>query len=176
MYLTHFGLAEFPFNLTPDTAFSFASGTQREALDALRVAVDLGEGFVKVVGEVGTGKTLTCRRFIASQPERTVTAYLPNPSLAPRGLMTGLAAELGISAPGRLGVTALRERIERKLLQHAAAGRGVVVCLDEAQTMPDDALEQLRLLSNLETEKSKLMQVVMFGQPELDRRMARDSL
>jgi MSHA biogenesis protein MshM len=172
MYLAHLGLAEFPFSLTPDPAYAFGSRAQKQALDDLVVAHGLGEGFVKVVGEVGTGKTLLCRRLLSALPEGTVTAYLPNPALPPRALMLALAFELGIEVPARVTEFELRKRLESCLMGHVAAGRSVVVCIDEAQTIPLQSLERVRLLSNLETDKRKLMQVVLFGQPELDRRLA----
>ena len=172
MYLEHFGLREFPFSITPDTAFAFRSRAQQQALSALLVAFQLGEGFVKVVGEVGTGKTLLCRRLLGRLKGRAVTAYLPNPSMSPRGLMAALASELRLSVAAHASEYELRTRIERALIGHSIRGVPVVVCLDEAQTMPAASLEQLRLLSNMETEKAKLMQLVLFGQPELENRLA----
>lgn len=174
MYLEHFRLIEAPFAITPDTAFAFRSQTQQDALAALEVAYQLGEGFVKVVGEVGTGKTLLCRQLLANLQahESAVTAYLPNPSMTPRALMAAVAAELRVEMPARATEYALRTRLERALIEHSIAGRKVVVLLDEAQTIPVASLEQLRLLSNMETEKAKLLQLVMFGQPELETRLA----
>lgn len=172
MYKTHFGLREMPFGLTPDTSFAYATRTHQEALNTLLVAVKNGEGFLKVTGEVGTGKTLLCRRFLAALDQNHVSAYIPNPYLEPRTLLFALAAEL------RLGVMLrdadqhlLLKEITRGLLNLARQGKTVVVCLDEAQAMPVETLEALRLLTNLETEKRKLLQVVLFGQPELDRKL-----
>ncbi len=176
MYTKHFGLTELPFRITPDTAYAFESRSQREALNTLLVAQSMGEGFIKVVGEVGTGKTLLCRRFLAKLPEGTVTAYIPNPALRPRALMLALARELQIAPSERATEYDLRTMLERALVEHARAGRSVVILLDEAQTLPLPTLEILRLLSNLETEKTKLMQVVLFGQPELERRLARPAV
>lgn len=173
MYTKHFGLTELPFRITPDTSYAFESRSQREALNTLLVAQSMGEGFMKVVGEVGTGKTLLCRRFLAKLPEGTVSAYIPNPALRPRALMLALARELQIDAGERATEYDLRTMLERALVGHARAGRPVVILLDEAQTLPLPTLEILRLLSNLETEKAKLMQLVLFGQPELDRRLAK---
>jgi MSHA biogenesis protein MshM len=176
VYLSHFGLKELPFKITPDTGYAFESRSQRETLNMLLVAQDLGEGFIKVVGEVGTGKTLLCRRFLAKLPEDTVTAYVPNPALRTRALLLALARELGLDASERATEYELRVLLEQALLEHARAQRRVVIVLDEAQTLPLPTLEVLRLLSNLETEKAKLMQVALFGQPELDRRLARPSV
>lgn len=176
MYHNHFGLRESPFSLTPDTAFAFACTPHQEALNTLLVAVASGEGFMKITGEVGTGKTLLCRRFMAHLDEGTVTAYLPNPYLDPRGLLLALAEELRVGFDPDDSVHVLHKALNHALLEHARAGRRVVICLDEAQAMPMETLESLRLLSNLETEKRKLFQVVLFGQPELDAKLRHESV
>jgi MSHA biogenesis protein MshM len=179
MYLAHFGLNAAPFALTPDTAFTFSSRSQREALDTLVLAVDGGEGFIKITGEVGTGKTLLCRRFLAhaaGAAERYRTAYVPNPCLSRRSLLLAIARELKIRIGNVNSDADILEALNRALLRLAARTSQVVVCLDEAQAMPVETLEALRLLSNLETEKRKLLQVVLFGQPELDRKLARNDL
>lgn len=176
MYHNHFGLRESPFSLTPDTAFAFACTPHQEALNTLLVAVASGEGFMKITGEVGTGKTLLCRRFMAHLDADTVTAYLPNPYLDPRGLLLALAEELRVGFDPDDDTHALHKALNLALLEHARAGRRVVICLDEAQAMPMETLESLRLLSNLETEKRKLFQVVLFGQPELDARLRHESV
>jgi MSHA biogenesis protein MshM len=173
MYLAHFGLTELPFGITPDTAFAFTTRAHQEALNTLLVAVQGGEGFIKITGEVGTGKTLLCRRFLASLGEDCVTAYLPNPCLEPRTLFLALAEELGTPLPFDAPQYALLKQLNETLLRLAGEGKRVVLCLDEAQALPLESLEALRLLSNLETEKRKLLQVVLFGQPELDRNLAR---
>jgi MSHA biogenesis protein MshM len=172
MYLAHFGLAELPFGLTPDTAFAFSTRTHQEALNTLLVAADSGEGFIKITGEVGTGKTLLCRRFLATLPANYLTCYLPSPNHTPRTLLFALAEELGESLPAASDEYILLKKINDTLLHLAAEGKRVVVCIDEAQALRGSSLETLRLLSNLETEKRKLMQVVLFGQPELDAKLA----
>lgn len=172
MYEAHFGLREPPFGITPDTSFAYACNSHQEALNTLLVAARNGEGFMKVTGEVGTGKTLLCRRFLATLDSRFVSAYIPNPYLEPRTLMFALADELGISLPREADQHQLLKELSRALLNFARQGKTVVVCLDEAQAMPQETLEALRLLTNLETEKRKLVQVVLFGQPELDERLA----
>lgn len=176
MYESHFGLREPPFGITPDTSFAYACNSHQEALNTLLVAARNGEGFMKVTGEVGTGKTLLCRRFLAALGDRFVSAYVPNPYLEPRTLMFALAEELAIVLPRDADQHHLLKELQRALLNFARQGKTVVVCLDEAQAMPLETLESLRLLSNLETEKRKLVQVVLFGQPELDERLAQSSV
>jgi MSHA biogenesis protein MshM len=172
MYRAHFGLREPPFGLTPDTAFAFSCTPHQEALNVLLVAVDNGEGFIKIVGEVGTGKTLLCRRFLATLSPSHVTAYFPNPMLDPRGLLLALAEELRVPVERDADQHALIKTLNHALLDFARAGKKVVVCMDEAQAIPAETLEALRLLTNLETEKRKLLLVVLFGQPELDAKLA----
>ncbi len=176
MYEQHFSFNEPPFQLTPDTAFFFASRPHQEALNVLLVALAGGEGFIKITGEVGSGKTLLCRKLLSSLGERYVSAWLPNPLLEPDTLLTALADELGVDAPAALGQNMQLRRLNDKLIQVAAEQRHVVLCLDEVQAMPDATLEAVRLLSNLESEKRKLLTVVMFGQPELDQRLAQHHL
>jgi MSHA biogenesis protein MshM len=175
MYEEHFGLTEPPFGITPDTSFTFSASSHQEALNTLLMAANAGEGFVKISGEVGTGKTLLCRRFLSMLEERFVTAYLPNPLLEPRALMLTLARELEITV-GAESQEQVTDKLGARLESLSWAGKRVLVCIDEAQAIPHETLEALRLLSNLETEKRKLLQVVLFGQPELDERLAQDSL
>lgn len=142
----------------------------------MRVALDSGEGFIRVTGEVGTGKTMLCRMLLNRLQEDEQAVYIPNPHLMPTMLRVAVARELGIDADSRLDQNRLLARIEQRLIELAAAGKRVVVCLDEAQAMPDETLEALRLLTNLETEKRKLLQVVLFGQPELDEKLRKHAL
>lgn len=176
MYLEHFGLIETPFGITPDTSFALATRSHQEALNTLLLALGSGEGFVKITGEVGTGKTLLCRRLLQALPARSLSAYLPNPLLSPCTLLQALAEELGLAVTAGGDEYRLLQEINRSLLQIAASERQVVVCIDEVQAMPGETLEFLRLLSNLETEKRKLMQIVLFGQPELDERLHQASM
>lgn len=176
MYRAHFGLREQPFGITPDTSFFFACNSYQEALNTLLVAVKSGEGFIKITGEVGIGKTLLCRKFMASLDKTFVTAYLPNPLLEPRSLMLALAEELEIELDKDIDQHQLLRAIKYRLLVLAREGKRTVLCLDEAQAMPIETLEALRLLTNLETEKRKLLQIVMFGQPELDRKLGQEEI
>ncbi len=177
MYTTHFGLRELPFTITPDTSFFFAEACHRDALNTLLLAVRSGEGFVKVVGEVGTGKTLLCRTFLgALDPQEFVTGYILNPYLRPESMLRAVADEFGLDCPADLGQHDLLKTLTHKFLESYAERRRAVLCLDEAQAIPLETLEVLRLLSNLETERRKLLQVVLFGQPELDERLDHPSI
>ncbi len=176
MYLEHFGLSELPFGITPDTSYTVITRSHQEALNTLLVAIGSGEGFIKITGEVGTGKTLLCRRLLQAMPENAISAYLPNPYLSPRTLLLALAEELALAVSTDVDDYYLLKRINQALLEHAAAERRVILCIDEAQAMPLETLESLRLLSNLETEKRKLMQIILFGQPELDTKLREPSI
>jgi len=172
MYLYHFGLTELPFTLTPNTNFFLALEPHNEALAVLMTALKTGEGFIKVIGEVGTGKTLLCRKLLNEIPEHFVTAYIPNPYLNPDELRRAVAIELGVKQAQRMSVQLLTQRIQSRLLELHSKGHSVVLILDEAQALPEESLEALRLFTNLETETRKLLQVVLFAQPELDQRLA----
>ena len=140
------------------------------------MALRSGEGFIKVTGEVGLGKTLICRKLLNGLGDDFVTAYIPNPHLSPASMRFALAEELGLDPSGTSTQEQLLRLIAQRLLELARAGKRVVLCLDEAQELPDQTLEAVRLLTNLETEKFKLLQVVLFGQPELEQRLAQPHL
>lgn len=168
MYLSHFGLREAPFSLTPDPGFFYGYTGHQEALNVLLVALQGGEGFIKITGEVGTGKTLLCRKLLGALGKGFRTAYLPNPLLTPFELHKALAQELGLKTPADATLHDLVKSITEALVELQRNGQKAVLCIDEAQAMPAESLEALRLLSNLETEKQKLLQIVVFAQPELN--------
>jgi MSHA biogenesis protein MshM len=176
MYLEFFGFREMPFSITPDTAFFMSRTGYQDALNVLLVALRSGEGFVKVTGEVGTGKTLLCRTLMNRLGEGYLTAYIPNPYLKPMTLFLSIADELHIPYASNVNQHDFMKRLYQALHDFHRSGKRVVICLDEVQAMPVETLETLRLLTNLETEKSKLLQVALFGQPELDRVLENPSI
>lgn len=172
MYLEHFGLERLPFEPLSNGSVYVDVPEHRDAFHNVLFGLRSGEGFVKVVGEVGTGKTALCRSLLARLDDDFVAVYLPSPALRPSELLRALADELGTPVPPRVGTHELRKRVRTTLLDVARDGGRVAVFVDEAQTMPATTLEELRLLSNLESNEGKLLQVVLFGQPELDERLA----
>lgn len=168
MYLKFFGLKELPFTITPDTGFFMNRAGYQDALNVLLIALRSGEGFVKVTGEVGVGKTLLCRKLINSLGNNYVTAYIYNPYLQPETLLYAIADEIGVEYEPTVNRHVLQKNITTALIESHRNGKQVILCLDEAQAMPIKTLEVIRLLTNIETEKKKLVQVVLFGQPELD--------
>jgi MSHA biogenesis protein MshM len=176
MYLGHFSLQEAPFSITPDTDFFYPHEGAQASLNMLLVALRSGEGFVKVVGELGCGKTVLCRQLLKTLHQEFVTAYIPNPDMGPDDLLLTLATELGLSVPAAASRHQIMGALHGCLLDHANQGRKVLVCIDEAQAIPVKTVESLRLLSNLETEKRKLLQLVLLGQPDLDDKLARPEI
>jgi len=175
MYFEYFGLNEAPFRITPHTDFFFAGANRGATLEALVYAILHDQGIVRVTGEVGSGKTMLCRMLAQSLPEHVDTIYLANPLLTRDEIVYALADELQLKLdaqhPG-----ALLGALQAHLIERHAAGRHVVALIDEAHAMPPDTLEQIRLLSNLETSRDKLLQIVLFGQPELDQMLARPDM
>jgi MSHA biogenesis protein MshM len=167
MYLDHFGLSEPPFRITPNTEFFFQGANRGATLEALVYAIAQDEGIVKVSGEVGSGKTMLCRVLMERLPKNVETIFLANPSLAPDEILLAIADELGFDM-GVLRSARLLRGLQDRLIALFAEGRRVVVLIDEAHAMPKQTLEEIRLLSNLEANRHKLLQIVLFGQPELD--------
>ena len=171
MYLDYFGLKEAPFRITPNTEYWYAGGQRGEVLAALLYAIGQGEGIIKVVGEVGSGKTMLCRKLAAQLPDGVDSVYLGNPTLSPDDMLAAILADLGIDSPESTRQARLTQ-LNAALLARHEAGRRVVVFVEEAQGIALDNLEFLRLLTNLETATDKLLQIVLFGQPELDSLLA----
>src|SRR6056297_2856863 len=174
MYQQHFQLAELPFRLTPQLSARFNEPSQAEALQTLLVALDQGEGFIKVSAEVGLGKTFLCRLLLEQLQPPFVTAWIPDPHLSPSALRRAVAEDFELHLPSRATRHELHQALQRHLTALVAEGKRPVLLIDEAQALPGSALETVRLLTNLETEQRKLLQVVLFGQPELDQRLASD--
>ena len=179
MYLGYFGLNEAPFSITPDPAFVYLSPRHRDALAHLMYGIGQGGsgGFVQLTGEVGTGKTTLCRCLLEQVPEGTRIALILNPLITPRELLAAISEELNIDISGSIDSTRLLvDGLNRYLLEAHARGERVVVVIDEAQNLSPEALEQVRLLTNLETSKEKLLQIVLLGQPELRELLQRRNL
>ncbi|PSF05550.1 AAA family ATPase [Marinobacter fuscus] len=176
MYQSHFGLTEAPFALTPNTRYFLRAPSHSEALELLLVALRQREGFIKVTGEVGTGKTLLCRLLLNELEKEACTAYLPNPSLSPDVLYEAVAEELGADVAVCTNGHQILKALQNRLIALAVDQKPVVLVIDEAQAMPEATIEALRLLTNLETESRRLLQIVLFGQPELDTLLAKESL
>ena len=171
MYYSHFGLKEPPFKITPNTEVFFTGGNRGAVLDALIYAITSGEGIVKVVGEVGSGKTMLCRMLQTILPDKIESIFLANPSVAPEDVLHAIAFELQLKLPKNADRLKVMQVLQTHLLARHAAGKQVVIFVEEAQGMPLATLEEIRLLSNLETKHDKLLQIVLFGQPELDENL-----
>ncbi len=172
MYQEHFGLARPPFKITPDTSLFFEGSQRGAALDALVYAISSGEGIIKVVGEVGSGKTMLCRMLEVRLSSDVDVIYVANPSLSPDNILHLIAHELHLDVSDEMSKVSVMQKIQSHLLEKHAANRQVVLFVEEAQSMPIETLEEIRLLSNLETDENKLLQMVLFGQPELDEKLS----
>jgi type II secretory pathway predicted ATPase ExeA len=171
MYYDYFGLKQPPFRITPDTNLFFPGGERGAVLDALIFAVTNGEGIIKVVGEVGSGKTMLCRMLQKELPAGVERVYLANPSLSPENILQAIAFELKLPVTATSSKLLVMHLIQEYLLKKHAQNQQVVVFVEEAQGMPLATLEEIRLLSNLETNQNKLLQIILFGQPELDQKI-----
>lgn len=170
MYHNHFGLNRAPFNITPDPGFFFKGNKRSDILDALIYAVKNGDGIVKVTGEVGSGKTMLCRMLVSRLPEHVEVIYLVNPTLSREQIIYTIASELGLQVNGQRVDEVLRN-LYTELIDKHKDGKQVVLLVEEAQAMSLETLEEIRLISNLETAQHKLLQIVLFGQPELDEHL-----
>jgi MSHA biogenesis protein MshM len=168
MYYSHFGLTQPPFRITPNTEFFFSGGNRGPILEALIYAISQGEGIIKVTGEVGSGKTMLCNMLQSRLPPNVETAYIANPSVSPEEILQAIALELHLKPARDAGHLEIMQMIHAHLLERHAAGKQIVIFVEESQSMPIATLEEIRLLSNLETAHSKLLQIVLFGQPELE--------
>lgn len=176
MYQEFFKLNNLPFSLTPNPHFFCQLKGHQDALNTLQFCIDSGEGFIKIVGEVGSGKTLLCRKLLESLDSTFISAYIPNPDLSPIELRKAFARELGLDPSRAEDNHELLTLINHHLIKLHAEDKKVVLVIDEAQALTDESLETIRLLTNLETEKEKLLQVVLFGQPELNDRLNQSHL
>jgi len=171
MYLNFYGLTEKPFNLTPDSHFLFLSKKHKEALAHLRYGIQERKGFVLITGEIGAGKTTLCRALLKEMEKEYKIALILNPMLSPTGLLKAIVTDLNIEYKGRT-----RQDLIQALDRYLIKGNDVVVVIDEAQNLSKTALEQIRLLGNLETENDKLLQLILIGQPELKKHLEKESL
>jgi general secretion pathway protein A len=176
MYQSFYGFKEMPFNITPDPKFLYLSPTHQEALQHLKFGVQEKKGFIVLVGEVGCGKTTLCRRFLSElDPARYDTALILNPRVTETQMLKAILTDLGETKLARSQVD-LVAQMNRVLLERIEKGRDIVLIIDEAQNLKVEVLEEIRLLSNLETDKQKLLQIILMGQPELKQVLARDDL
>jgi len=175
MYKEFYGLREYPFNMTPDPQFLFLSRNHRVALDVLLYGIRERKGFIAITGEVGAGKTTLCRALLSSLDANTKTALILNPNLSDSQILHAVCDEFRLQ-PAKTTKKDLYDTINAFLLRELAANHNVALIVDEAQNLRPSVLEQIRLLSNLETEKEKLLQIVLVGQPELRELLARENL
>jgi general secretion pathway protein A len=175
MYLEYYGLKELPFNITPDPRFLFFSAQHREAFDHLLYGIENRKGFIELTGEVGSGKTTLCRAVLANLPKKIHTAMVLNPTVSGTQLLRAILHDFGLHVVGRDRLSYI-EQLNAFLLGQMQEGNNVAVIIDEAQDLTPEVMEQVRLLSNLETDQHKLMQIVLAGQPELRKRLAKPEL
>lgn len=179
MYIEFFGMAQYPFSLTPNTRFFLKLPSHEQAFGSLLATLDARSGFSKIVGEVGTGKTMLCRKFLNSleaHKQRYITAFIPHPILSEDAVMHTLAEELGIERTSDISYYELLKLITEAIIGFCNEDKIVVLFIDEAQAMPEESLEAIHLLRNAKTEDGRHLQVVLFGQPELDRLLKQPAL
>ena len=176
MYYSHFGLNQAPFKITPNTDFFFSGGNRGPILEALIYAIAHGEGIIKVTGEVGSGKTMLCHMLPTRLPPNIETVYIANPSVSPEEILHAVAFELQLAVDRAAPRLEVMQALHDFLLKRYAEGKRVVVFVEESQSTPIATLEEIRLLSNLETRNDKLLQIVLFGQPELDENLRQPNI
>src|SRR5210317_1082933 len=176
MYEEYFGMDRPPFKITPDTSLFYEGGKRGDILAALVYAIHRGEGIVKVVGEVGSGKTMLCRMLQLKLPASVEIIYIANPSVSAQDILFVIAHELGLSVNKDASKHEVMHQLQDYLLQRHMEDKQVVLFIEEAQGMPIETLEEIRLLSNLETDQNKLLQIILFGQPELDENLEQKSI
>ncbi|HEX7953472.1 MAG TPA: AAA family ATPase [Burkholderiales bacterium] len=176
MYYEYFGLTHAPFKITPDTDVFFEGGNRGAILEALIYAITHGEGIIKVTGEVGSGKTMLCRVLQTRLPANVETVYLANPSVSPEEILHAIAFEMQLNVPKDATRLEVMHVLNDYLVERHAQQRQVVVFVEESQGMPISTLEEIRFLSNLETQHHKLLQIVLFGQPELDENLRQQNI
>ena len=171
MYLDYFGIDKPPFGITPDTSLFYDGAERGNVLEAMLYALQAGEGIIKVVGEVGSGKTMLSRMLTKRIPGNVTLVFLLNPSIKAEEVLYAIAYDLGLQIDSSESSIKVLHSLQEKLFELYQQGKKVVLVIDEAQQMPLDTLEEIRLLSNLETETEKLLQIILFGQPELDQHL-----
>jgi len=176
MYEDYFGLERPPFKITPDTSLFYEGGKRGDILAALVYAIQRGEGIIKVVGEVGSGKTMLCRMLQLKLPDTVEIVYIANPSVSPEDILFVVAHELSLPVGKQASKHEVMHLLQDYLLQRHMENKQVVLFVEEAQGMPIETLEEIRLLSNLETDQNKLLQIILFGQPELDENLSQQSI
>jgi len=176
MYEDYFGLERPPFKITPDTSLFYEGGKRGDILAALVYAIHRGEGIIKVVGEVGSGKTMLCRMLQLKLPDTVEIVYIANPSVSPEDILFVVAHELSLPVGKQASKHEVMHLLQDYLLQRHMENKQVVLFIEEAQGMPIETLEEIRLLSNLETDQNKLLQIILFGQPELDENLSQQSI
>ena len=176
MYQEFFKFAALPFSLTPNPNFFCQLKGHQEALNTVEFCIHSGEGFIKIIGEVGSGKTLLCRKILEHLDDQFVTAYIPNPDLTPIEIRKAFAREIGLDPIKWQDQHELLTALYQHLITLHAHGKKIILLIDEAQALSDEGLETIRLLTNLETENIKLVQVILFAQPELDQRLNQEKL
>ncbi len=179
MYIQHFGLAQYPFSLTPNTRYFLKLPSHQQAFDLLLTVLNSEANFAKITGEVGTGKTMLCRKVLNSlefHKNRYVTAFIPHPVLSAEGIVQAIAEELNIESSSDLSYYELLKLVTAAIIDFSHEKKSVVLFVDEAQAMPEETLEAVHLLTNVETQNSNHLQVFLFGQPELNQLLDRPML